>query len=1123
MSIIDLGMQRARTFVLLLVLLLFAGASAYSSIPKESAPDIAIPIVYVSTSLQGISPFDAERLLVKPIEKAVSQVEGLKELRSTSYLGGGNVVLEFDAGFDVEQALRDVREKIDEVKGDLPADANDPNVNEVNFSLFPVMQISLSGEIDSRILLDYAQILQEEIEKLSQVLRVDLDGDRDEVVEVTINPVKLQSYNVTPDQVIRAIASSNLLVAAGNLEGESGSFAIKVPSLIESIDDLKRFPIISSGESVLVLEDITDIKRTFKDVRAFSRLNGESALTLSVVKRTGENIIQTSLDAHALVDEVTKDWPQAISVVITQDEADNIRSSLSSLQNSVISAIILVMIVILATLGLRPSLLVGVAIPGSFLSGILVMNLLGVTLNFVVLFGLIISVGLLVDGAIVVAEYAERKIDEGYSKIEAFALASKKMAWPIIASTGTTLAAFMPLLFWPGLVGEFMGYLPLTVIFILSSSLVMALFFLPIVGGHFAAILRCAVAVICGFIVYSLAGAVLGILLPPLAGLGKILGFAYGVWRGYKVIGPWIDEKIEGGLADDEHRVSVVVNEDRRDMIDIDKTSRFTQSYLSFLENWALKYPRRILAGAVIAMVLSWVLYGVLGRGVEFFPSGDSEQAVLLVHARGNYSTTERDVLVQQVEKAVLELKQEKNEIENITASAGTVSDGRDVAEDVIGVINLEYVDWHDRRKSDEIVKDIDAKMSLIPGIYVEVRQGENGPPTGQPISIQLSSDSFDDLNRAAIIVREHLEKSPGIRDIEDSISPPGIEWQLNVDREEAYKYDINISTIGNYVRLITNGITLSSYRPDDSNDEIDIIMRLPKSVRSTEQLDSLRIATSGGDVPMGNFVTREAVLKTPLVRRVDQKRISFVRSDLQRGVLAANKIEELQEEIPQLGLPASVSFEFTGENADQAEASAFLQKAFGIALFVMALILLTQFNSFYQCFLILSAVIMSTIGVMLGLLIIRQPFGIIMSGIGVISLAGIVVNNNIVLIDTFNTLMKRTKGDYYQSIIQTCAQRLRPVLMTTGTTMLGLIPLVIRLEIDFVNRGYALDDPSTAFWQQLAAAIVFGMGFATVLTLIVTPSGLFLFNHYFEKQREAEKTNQGKSANPNIGAAVKS
>ncbi len=1112
MSIIDLGMKRSRTFVMLLLLLLVSGSVAYKNIPKESAPDIAIPIIYISTSLKGISSVDSEKLLIKPLEKSLSQIEGLKEMNSTGYLGGANVVLEFDAGFNVEQALRDVQEKVDEVKGEFPSDADEPTVNEVNFSLFPVIQISLSGDIDGRILLNYAQELQEEIEKLSQILRVDLDGEREEVVEVTINPVKLQSYNITPNQIVQAISSSNLLVAAGNLEGESGKFAIKVPSLIESIDDLKRFPIISAGESVVVLEDVTDIKRTFKDVQAVARLNGQSALTLSVVKRTGENIIQASQDVRGLVDEVSKNWPRAISIDITQDEAEGIKNSLTSLQNSVISAIVLVMIVVLSTLGLRPSLLVGISIPGSFLSGILIMDLIGITLNFVVLFGLIISVGLLVDGAIVVVEFAERKIADGYSRAEAFTLAARKMSWPIIASTGTTLAAFMPLLFWPGLVGEFMGYLPLTVIFILSSSLVMALFFMPILGSCFGIVLQYLVAVICGFIVGGIFSALLGLVATPLGVIGQIIGLLYGGIRGYQTIGRWIRQKVDGA----EEESSGKSERDSADMIDIKKSSQFAQRYIAFLENWVLKYPRRVLAIAGIAMVASWVLYGVLGRGVEFFPSGDSERGILLVHARGNYSILERDALVANVEKQVIALQQEKGEIKNITTTAGNITGGRDLAEDVIGLINLEYVNWRDRRKSSEIIKDIDGRMKLIPGIYIESREQENGPPTGKAISIQFSGNELDDLTQATQIMRTHLEKSPGIRDIEDSISPPGIEWQLNVDREEAYKYNVSINTIGNYVRLLTNGITLSSYRPNDSNDELDIVMRLPKSLRSVEQLDGLRVTTGEGDVPISNFVDREAVLKTALVRRSDQKRIAFVRSGLERGVLATDKVKQLEEEIPDLGIPQSVEYEFIGENADQAEASAFLSKAFGIALFVMALILLTQFNSFYQCLLILSAVVMSTIGVMLGLLIIRQPFGIIMSGIGVISLAGIVVNNNIVLIDTFNDLMRKTGGDYYRSIIQACAQRLRPVLMTTATTMLGLVPLVIRMEVDFVNRGYAIDDPSTAFWQQLAAAIVFGLGFATILTLIVTPSGLILFNQIFEKQREAKKVNK-KVATPKL------
>ena len=1099
MSLIDAGIKRSRTVVMLLLLLLYTGAIAYRDIPKESAPDVAIPVIYISMHLSGISPLDSERLLIKPMEKAVARIEGIKELRSTGYLGGANVVMEFDAGFDVDKALQEVRNEVDKVR--LPADADDPTVSEVNVSLFPVMQISLSGNVDEKLLLEQAKKLADQIEILPEVLSADIEGERAEVVELIINPEKLQSYNLTPNQIIQAVNSANLLVPAGNLQGDSGQFAVKVPGLIEDIQDLQGFPIISSGESVVTLKDVTDIKRKLKDITVYSRLNGKPAFTIAVVKRTGENIINTSKKTRAIVEEETSNWSPEIKVSIIQDEAENIKNSLTSLQNSVISAVILVMIVVLATLGLRPSLLVGISIPGSFLSGIMMLSIIGITLNFVVLFGLIMSVGLLVDGAIVVVEYAERKIEEGYDKATAFTLASKKMAWPIIASTATTLAAFMPLLFWPGIVGEFMGYLPLTVIFILSSSLIMALFFMPILGTCFGLVLRYVVAFLGGLFVGSILSAILGII--GLGFVGTLIGLPYGAIKFYKTVGLWVQNKIDNEGT--EHHHTIEEAQKGTGLIDIKTLSPFTQKYIAFLENWALKQPGKVLRYAAFAMLASWIMYAVLGKGVEFFPSGDSERGVILVHATGNYSIAERNNLVLQVENKILQLQKDKGEIESITSQAGNLGSSNERADDVIGIFNVSYVNWRERRKSKEILNDVRNNTANIAGIYVEIQEEQGGPPTGKPINIELSSPNFDEMIEATQKVNHYLETLPAIRDLETSLSSPGIEWRLNVNREEAYKYNVGISTIGNYIRMVTNGITVSSYRPDDSNDEIDIILRLPENLRSIEQLDQLRVSTEAGDVPMSNFVQREAVFKTPQIRRIQQRRIAFVKSNLTEGVLARAQLAIIEKEIPNLDLPESVNVIYRGENEDQAEASAFLGKAFLIALFVMALILLTQFNSFYQCVLILSAVIMSTIGVMLGLLIIHQPFGIIMSGIGIISLAGIVVNNNIVLIDTFNDIMKRTAGDVYTSIIQTCAQRLRPVLMTTATTTLGLIPLVIRLEIDFVNRGYSIDDPSTSFWQQLSAAIVFGLSFATVLTLIVTPCGLLIFNNMFEKQKTAK------------------
>ena len=482
-AIIDAAVTHARTVLSIFLLLLISGTYAYVNIPKESSPDIDIPTIYVSMHLEGVSPDDAERLLIRPMEQELSTIEGVKEMKATSYQGGGNVVLEFNAGFDKDTALDDVRVAVDKVRPELPDEADEPSVQEVNFSLFPVLVVTLSGDVPERTLLKLGRALQDKIETIPSVLEAGIAGDREELVEIVVKPELLESYGLDGVEIINFFNLSNRLVAAGNLDTGAGRFAIEVPGLFESVFDVMDMPVRVIGDSAITVADIAEVRRTFKDPENFARLNGERALALEIVKRSGENIIDTIEKVRATVEAEQKLWPETIEVTYTQDESKTIRTMLLDLQNNVISAILLVMIVVVWALGVRAAGLVGVAIPGAFLTGILVIFGMGLTVNIVVLFSLILSVGMLVDGAIVVVEYADRKMSEGLHRREAYAEAAKRMSWPIISSTATTLAAFAPLLFWPDVVGEFMKYMPITLIAVLASSLAMALIFVPTLGA----------------------------------------------------------------------------------------------------------------------------------------------------------------------------------------------------------------------------------------------------------------------------------------------------------------------------------------------------------------------------------------------------------------------------------------------------------------------------------------------------------------------------------------------------------------------------------------------------------------------------------------------------------------
>ncbi len=1027
MTLIDAAYERSRTTLSILFLILIAGVYSYINIPKESNPDIDIPIIYVSLHHEGIQPEDAERLLLRPLEKHLKSIEGIKEMKSFGFQNGGNIMLEFDAGFDAKKALDDVREKVDTGKKDLPEETDEPNVQEVNFSLFPVIVITLSGDLPERTLAGHAEQLRDALEEHPNVLEARLTGKREDLVEIIIDPLLLESYSLNADSVLSIVSRNNKLVAAGAMDTGKGRFNIKVPGLFESVRDILETPLKVDGDTTILFKDVATIKRTYKDATKFASLNGAPAIGLEVSKRTGKNVIETIETIKKITKEQSTDWPKNLKIDFSQDNSDQIKIMLDDLQNNIISAVLLVMIVVIAALGIKSAGLVGLAIPGSFLLGIMSLWMAGFTVNTVVLFSLIMAVGMLVDGAIVVSEYAERKTHEGMEPSVAYRLAATRMAWPIIASTATTLAAFLPLLFWPGLVGEFMKFLPLTLIATLSASLLMALVFIPTVGSHL---------------------------------VRKVSE----------------DEQIHDGLSSN-------------DVFDPSQVTGFTQWYVKVLD-MALRRPITIMLGAFATLIGIVILFANFNHGIEFFPNIEPDQAAIQIFARGNLSAEEEHKLVKDVEKQILPLKYFKSIYTTSGGGASSGEFGEDTAEDLIGSILLEFKDWQKRPKANQIGEEILERTKHLVGIKLEFQKEKSGPPTGKDVQVQMKSIFPAKLNASAQKVWDHIQSMEGLRNVESDLPIPGIEWKVEVDRAQAAKFGLDLSAVGQYVRLVTNGLKVSEYRPDDSTDEVEIRVRYPKKYRTLEELKNIRIQTNAGLVPISNFTKLVPVPKVGRIKRVDSKRAMTIKADVKEGVLADTKVKEIGAWIKQQTWDPSIKFEFKGEDEEQKKSGAFLARAFLVALFIMATILVTQFNSFYSAFLILTAVIMSTIGVMIGLLITGLPFGIVMNGIGIVALAGIVVNNNIILIDTFDRL-KHSDASTKLALLHTGAQRLRPVLLTTVTTILGLIPMVIALNIDFVTREVTIGAPSTQWWQQLATSIAFGLGFSTILTLIVTPAAL--------------------------------
>lgn len=1020
MGLIDAAFNRSKVVGLLLVFLLTIGAISYISIPKESNPEIPIPVVYVSTSVDGISPEDSEDVLLGPMEAEFASITGLKEMTATASEGRGSVQLEFEPGFDSDQALDKVREAADRAEGELPSGA-DLTVTEINTALFPILTVILSGPVPERTLNALAEDLQDDIESLGGVLEVDVGGKRTELMEVLIDPTVFETYNITFDELIASITNNNQLIAAGAIESEAGRVVLKVPGLIENLEDVMELPILVRGQTVVTFADVATIRRTFEDPTGFARIDGQPALALEIKKRVGANIIETVEEVRAVIDQSQADWPENVQVRYTLDESETVKSMLADLEANVIAAIILVMIVVVYALGLRSSLLVGLAIPGAFLTGVAGLYFMGFTMNIVVLFSLILVVGMLVDGAIVTVELADRYLHEGRTPKEAYAAAAKRMAWPIIASTATTLCVFFPLLFWSGVVGEFMKFLPITVIFTLAASLFMALVFIPVVGG---------------------------------------------------IIG-----KRQGQSAKAKAQLYAAEKGDPR------KMTGFMGGYVRVLE-WSILRPWTTLSLAVMALVASFVAYGHFGNGLTFFPEVEPDYAQVEVRAKDNFSVYEQDALVRRVEARLAGY----DEIASVYARSGGSNEGGDM----IGSIQLELEEWDTRRPVTQIAEDIRADMAEIPGIDVQVATDSGGPGGGKPINLEVIGKVQADQETAVNTIITKMEQMGGFIDIVETAPNPGVEWQITVDRSEAARSGANVALLGQAVQLLTRGITVADYRPEDGDGEVDIVVRFPAVDRTLAELESLRVPTSAGLVPISNFVAFTPAPQSGVITRIDQARVITISADVSADVLANDQTIALQSAIDTLDLPPSVSVAFGGEAEEQADAMTFLVGAFGSAIGLMFLILLTQFNSFWQAFVVMSAIIFSIAGVLLGLMITGRPFGVVMGGIGVIALAGIVVNNNIVLIDTFNGLKQQGMSSL-EAALRTGAQRLRPVVLTSVTTALGLMPMVIGLNINFFTREIVYGAPSTQWWTELSSAIAGGLIFATILTLLVTPAMLML------------------------------
>ncbi|MEC8141152.1 MAG: efflux RND transporter permease subunit [Bacteroidota bacterium] len=1081
-----------RISVLVLVALVaIMGILSYLTIPKESFPNITVPNIFVVTLYPGVSPEDMESLVTRKLEDELGNISEIKKMTSTSTEGYSSVVLEFDTGIDIEEALEKVREKVDLAKVELPEDAEEPLVQEVNLSEFPIMQINLSGDYDLEILKNIAENLQDKIEAIPTVLGVDLTGGLEREVQVDVDLAKLKYYNLSFGDIIGAISAENVTIPGGDISVGTKSFLLRVPGQYQETAPIEDVVLKVNGNKPIYLRDIAKVTFGFKERETYSTLDESPVITLGVKKRTGENILETYDMVSAILEEALPTLPPTTTYKITNDQSKDVKNMVSSLENNIISGLILVIGVLLFFLGVRNASFVGISIPLSMFLSFIILSALGITMNMIVLFSLILALGMLVDNAIVVVENIFRYLEEGYDNFESAKKGTGEVAGPIIAGTSTTLAAFFPMIFWPGIVGEFMGYLPKTLIITLSSSLFVGLIINPVICALFMTIdgdtNKAQLTKRGKKILYGILALVLFILVissfvtwTMLIVLGALL------WLLNNYIlaptGKWWQAK---GL-------NVFINTYENSLI------------------WALNNRLKTVGIAFFVLLMSFVVLGVFNPGTEFFPEDIPPRDVYVQIETPVGSDVEftRSV-VDKVAERVKNIPQ-ASDINTILAVSGAAisSDpaGGGGNSTHKGTVAINFVDY-ELREGDifEAMEYIRNDLSgVIAGANITIEKPQDGPPTGPPINLEISGPDMVELTRISNDVLSILEADSifaKIDGLETDLPDSRPEIRVEVDREKAGLYELNTNIIGMTIRQAINGVEASKFR--DGKEEYEIVVRLAKEYRDDlSTLSDLTVFHEGVQIPLSEVAFWEISDGFGGIRHKESERVITVSADVRSGYQSNAVLAQAQQVLFTYlnGLPPGYNYEWTGQQQEQDESFAFLGRAFLIAVFLISFILVSQFNSIVKPIIILSSVVMSTAGVFYGLVTFQMAFGL-MAFLGLISLAGVVVNNAIVLIDYVDILRDRDGFDLRSALVQAGKVRFRPVILTAITTTLGLVPLAVGFNFDFITL---VNNPleffthlgeyiywggeQAAWWGPMAIAVIVGLLFSTFLTLILVP-----------------------------------
>ena len=1069
--------------LVMMFIIILAGVTSYITIPKESNPEITVPNIVVNTIYVGVAPADVEMLVTRPLEEELNDISDVKQIISNSTEGVSSINVEFEPDVDINEALQQVREKVDLAKPELPDAAEDPAIFEINLSDFPIMQVNIAGEYDLERLREVAEDVQDRIELIGSVLEVDLSGGLEREVQVDVDLARLQFYDVSFNDVVDAIRAENVTVPGGSIDVGSVKFLVRVPGEFETTDPISDIVVVTRGGRPIYVSDVATLDFGFKDRDSFARLNDNSVVTLSISKRPGENIIETADAVRAVMEEMQANFPPTTEVAITSDQSEQIREMVSSLQNNIISGLILVVGVLLFFLGFSTASFVGIAIPLSMLLSFSVMQLADFSMNMVVLFSLILALGMLVDNGIVVVENIYRFRESGYDRVTAAKLGTAEVAVPIIASTATTLAAFFPMTFWPGMIGEFMKFLPLTLIITLSSSLFVALVVTPTLCSLFLeaeGIEREPMTRGMKFVLGGGAAFVTLIMLminPLTASLlvFTVVALYFLHTRVAAKVGHWF---MNDGLP------------------------RLVTRYEGFLR-WALDHRLIVVSGAAASLVFAIMAFGAFNAGVELFPEDIPPETVYVqIEAPIGTRIEEVNEITRIVEQRLQDIPG-REDFESVVSTVGTLITGgfgAGGAGSHFSTISVNFVNYEDRQHDAfETMEHMRASLGVgIAGAEISVEKPNDSPTQGPPISIEVSGDDFEvlqELGDRLVRMVENNAVFAKLDGLESDLAEGRPEMVIDVDRERAALYGLNTRDVGSTVRSAINGIEASQFRDED--DEYDITVRLAERWREDlSSLDQLTVSSDNGQIPLSSVASWWVGEGYGGINRKDLERVVTVSSDVRAGFNATAVLTEVQGVVAPFAdsLPPGYAINYTGQQEDQEESMAFLTSAFLIAVMLIGFILISQFDSVTKPIIIMSSVLLSTVGVLLGLIVFRMPFGIIMTGVGVISLAGIVVNNAIVLIDYVDLLRGRDGLDRRDALVQGGATRFRPVILTAITTILGLVPLAIGLNFDFFGL-YASLSPElywggiqAAWWGPMAIAVIAGLAFATFLTLVLVP-----------------------------------